>query len=186
MADKTCKTGRRNAKENKYDLSGEYGVGYASNTGERFYFDLEDYDKLKEHCWWATRHYMWTYIKGTTKRLSMHRLIMESPDDKEVDHINWKRYDNRKENLRVCTHQENMMNCPSRKNYSGITGIVWDENRKLWTARITVEKKNKYLGRFESKDDAIKARLEAEAKYYGEFAPQRHLFEQYGIKYETN
>ena len=96
----------------------------------------------------------------------MHRLILDAPDDKEVDHINWKRYDNRKENLRVCTHQENMMNCPSRQNYSGITGVVWDENRKLWTARITVEKKNKYLGRFEDKDEAIKTRLEAEAKYY--------------------
>ena len=37
------------------------------------------------------------------------------------------------------------------------------------------------LGLFENKDDAIKARLEAEAKYYGKFASQQHLFEQYGI-----
>ena len=32
-----------------------------------------------------------------------------------------------------------------------------------------------------NKEDAIKARLEAEAKYYGDFAPQKHLFEEYGI-----
>lgn len=42
--------------------------------------------------------------------------------------------------------------------------------------------KTKYLGSFKNKEGAIKARLEAEAKYFGEFAPQKHLFEQYGIK----
>ena len=35
-------------------------------------------------------------------------------------------------------------------------------------------------------DDAIKARLNAEAKYFGKFAPQRHLFEQYGINTQQN
>lgn len=44
-----------------------------------------------------------------------------------------------------------------------------------------VENKEIYLGAFASKDDAIKTRLEAEAKHFGEFAPQRHLFEEYGI-----
>ena len=39
----------------------------------------------------------------------------------------------------------------------------------------------KKLGRFSDKEDAIKARLQAEAKYFKEFAPQRHLFKQYGI-----
>lgn len=48
-------------------------------------------------------------------------------------------------------------------------------------ARIVLDKKDIYLGRYSNKEDAIKARLEAEIKYFGEFAPQRHLFEQYGI-----
>ena len=48
-------------------------------------------------------------------------------------------------------------------------------------ARIVLNKKDIYLGRYSNKEDAIKARLEAEIKYFGEFAPQRHLFEQYGI-----
>ena len=43
-----------------------------------------------------------------------------------------------------------------------------------------------YLGSFSNKDDAIKARLNAEAKYFGKFAPQRHLFEQYGINTKQN
>lgn len=37
-------------KQNKYDLSGEYGVGWTSNTNEEFYFDLEDYNKIKDYC----------------------------------------------------------------------------------------------------------------------------------------
>ena len=48
-------------------------------------------------------------------------------------------------------------------------------------ARIVLNKKDIYLGRYSNKEDAMKARFEAEIKYFGEFAPQRHLFEQYGI-----
>jgi hypothetical protein len=44
-----------------------------------------------------------------------------------------------------------------------------------------IDAKQIHLGMFENKEDAIKARLEAEAKYFGDFAPQRHLFEQYKI-----
>lgn len=43
-------------------------------------------------------------------------------------------------------------------------------------------KKRTHLGTFEIKEDAIVARLLAEKKYYGEFAPQKDLFEKYGIK----
>ena len=60
-------------------------------------------------------------------------------------------------------------------------GVVYDRNREKWMARIVLNKKDIYLGRYSNKEDAIKARLEAEIKYFGEFAPQRHLFEQYGI-----
>ena len=37
-------------KENKYDLSGKYGIGY-TYKGDEFYFDLDDYTLIKEHCW---------------------------------------------------------------------------------------------------------------------------------------
>jgi hypothetical protein len=42
------------------------------------------------------------------------------------------------------------------------------------------------LGYFINKDDAIKTRLSAEAKYYGEFAPQKHLFEEYGVAIQSD
>ena len=58
---------------------------------------------------------------------------------------------------------------------------MWDKNNNKWMSSIEFNKKYIYLGRFIVKDDAIIARLKAEKKYYGEFAPQRHLFEEYGI-----
>ena len=42
---------KRNKKYNKYDLSSDYGIGWTSNTNEKFYFDLEDYDKIQDYCW---------------------------------------------------------------------------------------------------------------------------------------
>lgn len=53
-----------------------------------------------------------------------------------------------------------------------------------WRARIHIGAKEIYLGEFIDKESAIRARLIAEKEYFKEFAPQRHLFEQYGIKYE--
>lgn len=43
------KGGKKNKRYNRYDLTGEYGIGY-TNQGVEFYFDLEDYDKIKEYC----------------------------------------------------------------------------------------------------------------------------------------
>ena len=72
-----------------------------------------------------------------------------------------------------------------RKNISGITGVRLDKRRNKWRASITLNQKFIWLGEYADKDDAIKARLLAEAKYFGDFAPQRHLFEQYGIEVDN-
>lgn len=67
------------------------------------------------------------------------------------------------------------------KNKSGIVGVSWNKKRNNWKSVLVFEGKEKYLGSFKNKDDAIKARLLAEIQYYGEYAPQKHLFNQYGI-----
>jgi hypothetical protein len=103
------------------------------------------------------------------------------------DHINRNGLDNRKNNLRVCTHQENTTNRSlMSKNTSGFVGVSWCKATNNWRAQIMVDYKGIHLGCFDSKEDAIKARLNAELKYYGpKFAPQRHLFEIYGINPKT-
>ena len=170
-----------NKKYNRYDISGEFGIGWTSNTNREFYFDLEDYDKIKDYCWCE--------VISTT---GMHRLSARVNDRstymhvllgfKNFDHIDRNELNNRKSNLRQCTHEENSRNNKLYKNNSsGITGVHWSKKENKWIARIVINTKLKRVGCFTDKDDAIRARLQAELKYYKEFAPQRHLFEEYGI-----
>lgn len=51
-------------------------------------------------------------------------------------------------------------------NTSGVKGVGWDNSRKKWIATIEFKSKRHYLGRFTKKDDAIKARKEAEEKFF--------------------
>ena len=71
-------------------------------------------------------------------------------------------------------------------NTTGYIGVSWKEDKQKWSATIGVDGKTVRLGYFDNKDDAIRARLNAEMRYFGEFAPQQHLYEQYGINTEQN
>lgn len=171
-------------KYNKYDLSGKHGIGWTTNTNQEFYFDLEDYEKIKDYCW-REHHPSKNYRRIETdlpghKKIFLHQLITGY---NLCDHKNHNTFDNRKENLREATHQENTRNkSKSKSNKSGFIGVSWDKSREKWTVRINTGEKYAYLGRFDSKEDAIKARLQGELEYFGlEFAPQRHLFEEYNI-----
>lgn len=169
----------KNKKEdrNKYDLSGEYGIGWTSNTNREFYFDLEDYDKIKDFRWReAIDRHGYHYL--TSKSIRMNYLIV----GKYHDHKNRNPFDNRKENLRPYSCGQNQKNrSKGKNNTSGIIGITWKKRNQKWQAQINVDKKKIYLGIFADKEDAIRARLNAEKEYFGEFAPQKNLFEQYGI-----
>jgi hypothetical protein len=173
-----------NKKYNEYDLSGEYGIGYCSNTHTEFYFDLEDYEKIKDYCWYERVDKksgycsVNSYDPTTGKKIKLHYLVM----GKYVDHIDRNPFNNRKENLRFAAHIDNSKNRSKRSdNKSGVIGVRWFERTSKWVVRIIVNKKQKHIGYFENKEDAIRARLKAEKEYFGEFAPQRHLFEKYNI-----
>lgn len=179
-------------KYNKYDLSGEYGIGWTTNTNKEFYFDLEDYEKIKYCCWneivhKCGYHYLYATDCHTGKKFRFHQMLELGWE--LTDHIDRNPLNNRKENLRPATHTENARNSSiSKNNTSGFTGVYMckQNNWERWRAEICVNKNRIVLGHFIDKTDAIKARLEAEAKYYGEFAPQRHLFAQYGITQQNN
>lgn len=185
MMPKIAKDSRTNHKTNKYDLTlYDYGVGWTTNTNAEFYFDLEDYEKIKDYCWSEsvnTRgyHSLVAYDRETQKEITMFHLIV----GKNHDHKNRNALDNRKENLRPTTRTENAQNHSLRKdNTSGISGVNWDKKGMCWVSRIFINKKETYLGSFTNKRDAIISRLMAEQKYYKEFAPQRHLFKEYDIE----
>ena len=164
-------------KINRHDLSGEYGILWSSNTNEECYFDLEDADKILQYSWYKDNvGYLASTINGKTTRLHVFLGF------KWHDHHNRNKLDNRKENLVPCTRQENNRNKNLKStNKSGVSGVYWYKRDSRWKAQVTIENKTVYLGTFIDKNDAIKARLQAEFDYYGDFAPQRHLFERYGI-----
>lgn len=152
---------------NTYDLSGEYGIGYTFKN-EEFWFDLEDYDLIKNYCWHiSSKGYVQTNINGRT--VKFHKLLF--PDANQVDHIKHQKFDNRKNSLRVVSNQHNCMNKGLYKNNtSGVTGVSWHKRDKVWQARIKVNYKYICLGRFKNFDDAVQARKEAEEKYFGEYS----------------
>lgn len=176
---------KTNTVFNKYDLSGEFGIGYCLNTNTKFYFDLDDYDLIKGYYWQEYTnnkgyHSVRAYIRSEKRFIKMHRLLVEW---QLVDHINRNPLDNRRDNLRRATIQKNNWNKSKQKNNtSGVSGVSWHKQKQNWSASISCDKKQYHLGYFINKNDAIRARLNAEVKYFGEFAPQKHLFKEYGIE----
>jgi len=158
-------------KFNKYDLSGEYGIGWTSPDNKVFYFDLEDYDLIKYFCWCSGTS---DYIESTVNRkcVRMHRLVMGVTDSKMVvDHIFHITFDNRKSQLRIVSESSNQMNSILRSNNtSGVKGVYWHKRDNIWQASIQTNYKNIYLGQFSDFDEAVRVRKEAEDKYHGEFS----------------
>jgi hypothetical protein len=161
--------GKNSKKYNQYDLTGEYGIGYTSK-GEEFYFDLEDYDKIKNYCWYIDKD-GYVINKSNNTATLMHRLVMNVKENLRVDHIYHNKNDNRKQFLRICTPSQNSMNADKPKNNtSGFRGVTWDKRTSKWIAIISMGRKNIYLGSFINFYDAVKAREEGEKLYFGEFA----------------
>ena len=133
--------------------------------------DDEDYDKLVELKWFYHTGYassnMW--IDGKRKTAKMHRVIMNNPKGFMIDHINHDTLDNRKENLRLVTNQQNLFNQKLKKHSSKYKGVTWYETHKKWCVRIRFNK-SIYLGLFEDEKEAGRVYNENAIKYFGEFA----------------
>jgi len=81
----------------------------------------------------------------------------------QIDHINGNPSDNRIVNLRQATALENMQNIrrPQKNNSHGTLGVTYDSSKQLWRARITINGKRKYLGKFKSQEQAAQAYIDA-------------------------
>ena len=164
-----------NLKSNTYDLTGDFGIGFDGNNRE-FYFDLEDYEKIKKYCWSVKYdNYVETntrkLVDGTNNTISLHRVVMGVKDkNTHVDHINHKPNDNRKENLRVVTRAQNQANAKIRcDNTSGTKGVYYCNTRHKWVASIQ-ENKKQHSKSFKTKEEAISHRRYLEDKYQKEYS----------------
>lgn len=132
--------------KNIFDFSNEdYVIGYDKNN-KMFYFDKEDFDKIKNFYWTVDKN---GYVGASSRTQTphnffLHRYLMNPPNYMVVDHINHCRYDNRKSNLRICTQQENMLNLnPDSKNFHAPI-----------SCHYTIDG-YEYLGYFDNKELAI-------------------------------
>ena len=141
--------------------------------------DDEDFEYLNQWKWQANKKkskkfYAWRgkKIDGRYRMIYLHRFLLKLTDKKIfVDHVNMDTLDNRKENLRICTHSQNQMNTnKNSRNSLGYKGITYDKRVNRYYASITLDKKTFYLGGYIDPIDAAKAYNKAAIKFFGEFA----------------
>lgn len=119
------------------------------------------------------------YARGKISRhrkVYLHRIIVRADEHLVVDHINGNGFDNRRSNLRVCTRAQNNRHQLRVRgdNHSGFTGVYRSSTASVrWYAQIKVNGRAISLGSFGSFQEAMAARMAAEQRYFGEFAPSR-------------
>lgn len=169
MRDIVRERNKANKVLNQYDLTGEYGIGYTSD-GREFYFDIEDYNKIKNYHWYINAD---NYVVASEERKSirMHCIILPTDDTHVPDHIKTdRRFDNRKSNLRIASYSQNSQNhktLPQTK--TGKTGVSFNREKNKWVARITFQNKEIYLGAFNKFSEAVEERTRAEEEYFGKY-----------------
>ena len=141
--------------------------------------DADDYDMLMQWKWAAAKRRPNEFcatrseprIDGRQDTVYMHRVIMGEPIGLVIDHINHDTLDNRRANLRACTHAENQRNRRSVPNTtSKYLGVCWYKQTGKWRAQIKSNGKKIGLGYFSNEADAAIAYNDAAKLYHGEFA----------------
>lgn len=148
---------------------------------------LREYLEYREdgHLWWVKNRVKgpktvgkrfgcinYGYVKGKIfqRGYTEHTLIWLYhygvwPKD-QIDHINGNRSDNRLENLREATNQQNQFNTGGRRNStSTYKGVSWHRETQKWQAKISIDRKQYYLGIFNTEQEAVKA-YNNSAKFY--------------------
>ena len=140
--------------------------------------DEEDYPWLSQFNWNTETHgenWMAKRRKPNSKTgeaLYMHRIITGAERGTFVDHRNGKEWDNRRENLRLCTRQQNMRNIAARRSKSGFKGVQWSKWNALnpWRSGIWVDSVHIHLGCYQTAEEAARAYNIAAIEVFGEFA----------------
>lgn len=142
--------------------------------------DDEDFERLNQFKWFAYKNQSGTWYAGRNSKIingkrftiRIHREIMNALAGVQVDHVNGDGLFNCKENLRLCTHQQNGFNKinPDKDNKLGIKGVYRAKGNKKCHVQIRISGKKIHLGYFNLPDEADQAYCKAEVKYFGEFA----------------
>lgn len=166
-----------NESKNAYQILDDC-VELKTTKGVIFKIDKDDFEKVSKYTWCLSKTgYLVANLKGKVTKL--HRYILSAPSSLLVDHINGNPLDNKKSNLRLCDGNHNTKNCKlGKNNLTGYSGISLLPNGK-YRVRIMVDRKEISLGWHDTFESALKERLEAEQKYFAEFAPSNGALKQF-------
>lgn len=158
------------------------GIGYIELTrGLVATVDVSDLPALSSHCWYAGKRGQnkWYAIRRIGKLDGrdifeyMHRALLVPEAGLEVDHINGDGLNNRRSNLRVCTHVQNGANKEKRSGftsrYKGVSRLA-PHREKQWHSRIYYNRRVVLLGNYRTERGAAIAYNIAARLLHGEFA----------------
>lgn len=139
-------------------VASDESIASIESKGKTYFVRVSpsDADTVRKYRWYLKDGYAVTSIAG--KRVKLHRLIFKPSPGREVDHISKDRLDNRRENLRIVTRQENAKNRSVGRGYR--------RKGKKWEAYIQSDGKQIYLGMFDTEVQAEEAYLEAKKHYH--------------------
>ena len=156
------------SKTREFVIENKKGDQFTVLLDEADYFQFVENDRYR---WWirkmSTRPWVDSaYVMGwdrhVKKEVALHRVMLNAPKGMVVDHINRNGLDNRRSNLRLCTHRENMQNRRANSNNSTpCKGVGPSKSGKKYRARVCqkIDGKsvNHYLGTYDTPEEAARA-----------------------------
>lgn len=116
------------------------------------------------------------YVSFNYSQLLVHRVVYfmyykTDITNYKIDHIDQDQSNNKVENLRIATHQQQQFNKKGKQNSSSkYKGVNWAKQQNKWRASICVNKKRMHIAYFENEIDAAKAYDAAAKQHHGQFA----------------
>lgn len=153
----------RGSRKGKYSIEKHKGeiVGKIPITKGYFVIvDKEDVKWLSQWNWYAQESKKRVYACRDEKEddknvhIYMHNQLLQDVNGDVTDHINGNGLDNRRSNLHKVTQRQNMQNIRNKIFSSRYPGVYWDSSVKRWAAHIKIKGKEKYLGSYNTENDA--------------------------------
>ena len=148
------------------------------NIVGHFYIDKDDLQLIKYHKWRIDTNNRVITGNCTSKnpRRELSHFILNVTDDAlVVDHRDGNSFNNKKDNLRICTQQENLQNKHfMSNNTSGTIGVMWDKHRRRWAPEIQWKNQKVHLGRYKNIEEAKYTRYIAEQICFKEFQTNKN------------
>jgi len=160
-----------------YEATGDTWKSIPLSGGKVAIVDESDFERISQWKWYASKSGY--AVRNSSRRdgprhaIFMHRVLVDAvkSDGLEVDHINGNKLDNRKSNLRLATHAQNLRNQKTRRTTkTGFRGVDFRPNRGKYRARVAVDGKNMHIGTFSTAIEAHAAYSKVAVQVHGAFA----------------